>query len=124
MGKGLLCVGLALIAATALGAAMDQLQTRPTDPWVIVFAAGLHSGERRSGAHGTRAVGAHRRVDGSARALTAAFRGPASDHQLLAHALEWLAPGPSSAFARGARGGTPHASGPRARERHAPPSLF
>ena len=40
IGKGFLYTGLALIAATALRAIFDLLQTRPTDPWVFVFAAG------------------------------------------------------------------------------------
>jgi hypothetical protein len=40
IGKGLLYTGLSLIAATALRAVFDLLQTRPIDPWVFVFAVG------------------------------------------------------------------------------------
>jgi hypothetical protein len=40
IGAGFLYTGVALIAATALRAILDLLQTRPTDPWVFVFAVG------------------------------------------------------------------------------------
>jgi protein-S-isoprenylcysteine O-methyltransferase Ste14 len=40
IGGAFLYTGLALIAATALRAILDLLQTRPTDPWVFVFAVG------------------------------------------------------------------------------------
>ena len=40
IGKGFLYTGLALIAATALRAIFDLLQTRPIDPWVFVLAVG------------------------------------------------------------------------------------
>ena len=40
IGKWFLYTGVALLAATALRAIFDLLQTRPIDPWVFVFAAG------------------------------------------------------------------------------------
>jgi hypothetical protein len=40
VGKALLNVGLALIAAAALKAAVDMLRADPFDPWSVVLAAG------------------------------------------------------------------------------------
>jgi hypothetical protein len=40
LGRALLFTGLALIAATAVRAVFDLIQSNPGDAWVFVFAVG------------------------------------------------------------------------------------